>query len=109
MKTTDKTVKEEMQEHVLSYFTKEHGWEDDDQLKNLKEQLKSFDYMFTTYDKGKYMAESGSFLIYYDDQRKFIENLLGQKDTESMYSDSKVFETYVYLIARTIDELVKGI
>ena len=106
MQTTTKQVKQELRDHVLDYFTKDYGWDEPDTLENLKEQLESFSYMPTDYAKGEYMAQGGSFLIYYDEQREFIEQLLGQEDTKDIYTDQQVFDKYVHLVARTIQDLV---
>lgn len=110
LRTTTKEVKAKLNEHILSHFDKDHGWDSDDQLANLKEQLKSFDYMPTDYAKGAYMAEGGTFLVYYREQRDFLGDLLQETEheREHKYSDDQVFKTYCHLIARQIAEMVKA-
>ena len=69
MKSTTKQVKQLINEHILSYFDEDHYSSNNPEataLDNLKEQMRVFDYMPTTYAAGKYMAEGGAFLIYYE-------------------------------------------
>lgn len=82
------------------------GWDSDDRIANLKQQLRSFDYMPTDYAKGVYMAEGGTFLIYYQDQRDFLDNLDINPNNKE-FSDNKVFEQYCHLIGRQVAELVR--
>ena len=103
MKSNTTEVKNKINSHILSYF---NGWDSGNAIDNLKEQLKSFDYMPTDYAKGVYMAEGGTFLIYYREQREFL-NSLGINPDNKEYSDNKVFEQYCHLIGRQIAELVK--
>ena len=106
MKSTTTSVKNKINEHILSYFDKDMGGDSDNTLDNLKQQLKSFDYMPTDYAKGVYMAEGGTFLIYYVEQRDFL-NSLGINPDNKEYSDNKVFEQYCHLIGRQVAELVR--
>lgn len=106
MKSNTNQVKALINEHILSHFDEDHGWESPDRLANLKDQLRSFDYMPTDYAKGKYMAEGGTFLIYYKDQREFLDGL-GINPDGKEYPDHKVFEQYCHLIGRQVAELVR--
>jgi hypothetical protein len=106
MKTTTTEVKNKINEHILSYFSQDMGWDSDDRLANLKEQMKSFDYMPTAYAGGKYMAEGGTFLVYTADMEKFL-NSLGINPDGKEYPDHKVFEQYTHLIGRQVAELVR--
>lgn len=108
LRTTNKAVKTALNAHILEHFTKDYGWDSDDAVANLKEQMRSFDHLPTAYAGGVEMAQGGTFLVYYAEQREFLENLLQQTEAESnKYSNDKVFKTYVHLIARQIAELVK--
>lgn len=107
MKSNTKEVKNKINKHILSYFTQDDGWDNDNTIDNLKEQLKSFDYMPTDYAKGVYMAEGGTFLIYTRDMEEFL-NGLGINPSNKEYSDNKVFEQYCHLIGRQIAELVRS-
>jgi hypothetical protein len=105
MKSTTNEVKSKINAHILSYFDADHYGNDLPAIDNLKDQMKSFDYMPTAYAGGKYMAEGGTFLIYYIDQRDFL-NSLGINPENKSYSDNKVFEQYCHLIGRQVAELV---
>lgn len=109
LRTTNKQVKQKINEHILSYFGEDMGWDSSDRLANLKQQLKSFDYMPTDYAKGQYMAEGGTFLVYYREQRDFLGDLLEETEfqREHKYSDDQVFKTYCHLIGRQIAEMVR--
>ncbi len=108
MKSNTNQVKALINEHILSYFDQDHYGSDNPDataLDNLREQMKAFDYMPTAYAGGKYMAEGGTFLIYYQEQRDFL-NSLGINPDNKEYSDNKVFEQYCHLIGRQVAELV---
>lgn len=108
MKSTTNEVKAKINAHILSYFDQDHYGSDNPNataLDNLKDQMKAFDYMPTAYAGGKYMAEGGTFLIYYEEQREFL-NSLGINPEHKQYSDNKVFEQYCHLVGRQVAELV---
>ena len=100
LRTTSKQVKQQLNDHILSYFAPDMYGNDDTALNNLKDQLKSFDYMPTDYAKGLYMANGGTFLVYYREQRDFLGELLEETEHEREH------KTYCHLIARQIAELV---
>jgi len=106
MRTTAKEVKEQLREHVLDSFTKDYGWDSDDAVSNLKEQLKSFDYLPTAYAQGRELAMGGTFLIYNIDIQEFL-NGLGINPDNKEYDFQDSFDLYVHLIARTIGEITK--
>jgi hypothetical protein len=105
MKSTTKQVKSAINSHILSYFDADHYGNDAPAIDNLRDQMKSFDYMPTTYAAGKYMAEGGTFLIYTADMVDFL-NSLGINPDNKEYPDHKVFEQYCHLIGRQVAELV---
>jgi len=105
MKSTTKSVKQAINMHILEQFTPD-VFGGTLTLENLKYQLESFCHMPTDYAKGVYMAEGGTFLIYYSEQRDFL-NSLGINPDNKEYSDDKVFEQYCHLIGRQIAELVR--
>lgn len=107
MKSTTNEVKQKINEHILSEFDKAAGWDSDDRLTNLKEQLKALYRLPTDYARGKYMAEGGMFLVYYKEQRDFL-NSLGINPDNKEYPDHKVFEQYCHLIGRQVAELARG-
>ena len=63
-----------------------------------------------SYNKVRHLAEIGQFLIYYDDQREFLDSLK-LKGGDKEFGDERVYEMYKHLIAREgakmIDELDK--
>lgn len=103
MKSTTTSVKQAINNHILDCYSNEFA---DDGLSNLKVDMQGLSHLPTDYARGKYMAEGGNFLIYYAEQREFL-NSLGINPEHKKYSDSKVFEQYCHLIGRQIAELVK--
>lgn len=106
MRTTTKEVTEQLKEHILEHFGIDYGWDNNDYVENLKYQLRSFDYLPTTYDAGVELVQGGTFLIYYNDVNKFL-NDLGINPDKKEYTDKENWELYKHLIARTISSLVK--
>jgi hypothetical protein len=109
MKSTTKEVKAKINAHILSYFDQDRYGSDNPNataLDNLRDQMKSFDYMPTAYAAGKYMAEGGTFLIYTVDMADFLNGLGINPDGKS-YPEHKIFEQYCHLIGRQVAELVK--
>lgn len=109
-RTTAKDVKAKINAHILSYFEPEVygslGINDNKALDNLREQVNSLSYLPGDYQRGRYMAEGGTFLIYYWEQRDFL-NSLGINPNDKDYSDDQVFKQYVHLIARQTSELLR--
>jgi hypothetical protein len=120
MKSTTKEVKAKINAHILKEFENQAADELGGITNNadrsiakrralglLKRQVAVFDNLPTDYAKGKHMAEGGTFLIYYEEQREFL-NSLGINPEAREYPDHKVFEQYCHLIGRQIAELVKA-
>ena len=110
LRTTNKTVKTALVEHVLENFSPENYGSDPettDALGNLREQIDAMRYgTRSLYQTALDYAEGGSLLVYYDDVRDFLKLILEQTDEESQrYSDGKVWRLYCHLIARTIANL----
>ena len=89
MRTNTKIVSNKIQEHILEYYT----------IEELKEQVKVFDYLPTTYHALIEMVQGGCFLIYYEDVKNFL-NGLGINPTNKEYDDLKSWDLYKHLIAR---------
>lgn len=110
LRTTNKTVKTALKAHVLANFLPINYGSDPettDALGNLREQI---DYMRygnrTIYQTALDWVEGGSALVYYDEQRKYLKNLLQETDEEAQrFSDDKVYRLYCHLIARTMANL----
>jgi hypothetical protein len=106
MKSTATEVKQKINAHILSYFEPENYGSDAPAIENLRDQMKSFDYMPTAYAGGHYMASGGTFLIYTQDMADFL-NGLGINAEGREYPDHKIFERYCHLIGRQVAELME--
>lgn len=102
MKSNTNAVKAKINQHILNCYSNEFA---DDGLENLKADVQALSHLPTDYARGKYMAEGGNFLIYYQEQREFL-NGLGINPSGKEYPDHKVFEQYCHLIGRQVAELV---
>ena len=84
-----KEVSENIQAHILDYY---------DDPQDFVEQM---EYMNepNMWRAGEELAAGGSYAIYYEDQREFLDSLkINPKGKE--FSDDKVFDTYKSLIGR---------
>lgn len=98
-KSTRKEVKNKIQQHILEYYgedyTGEKGLPADDAF------VRQMDAMgeINNWNNGKRIAEGGSYLIYTEDMRNFLDSLnINPKGKK--FSDDKVFSTYTNLIGR---------
>ena len=85
-----KEVSENIQAHILDYY---------DSPQDFIEQMDVFDNMPTKWHAGQEMAKQGFYDIYYEDQRKFLNDLKINPNGKE-FSDDKVFQTYTSLIGR---------
>ena len=108
MRTTNKTVVNQLREHVLSHF--EYETDDDvtkfSPIQALKSQV---DYMqgLSAYHTGLDLVDGGKFLIYYTEINEFL-NGLGINNNRELFSDVKSWKQYRHLIAREINNLVNN-
>lgn len=107
LRTTNKVVKQRLVAHVLDNFWPKNYGAGTVGLQNLKDQLDSMRYNNRSiYQTALDYVEGGSYLVYYYDQRAFLQKLLEETDAEAaQYSDDKVFRLYCHLIARTMANL----
>lgn len=95
MKTNSNEVKKQVQNHIKEYYTK----------KELKEQI---DYMSygnkSIYQSAFTMVEGGSFLIYNEEVKYFL-NSLGINPNNKEYEDTKSWDLYCKLIAYNIEKI----
>ena len=89
-KSNRKEVSDNIQAHILSYY---------DSPQDFVEQMDVFDNLPTTWHRGEEMAKEGFYSVYYDDQRKFLDDLKINPNNKK-FSDDKVFKTYTSLIGR---------
>lgn len=113
LRTTNKTVDQTLRIDVLEYFAEAAGYARDNGKPTatpLSELVSQIDYMRygnrSIYQTALDWVEGGSALVYYDEQREYLRNLLNQTESEALqFSDDKVFKLYCHLIARTMAKL----
>ena len=113
LRTTNKTVDQTLRIQVLEYFAETAGYERDNgnpTATPISCLVSQIDYMRygnrSIYQTALDWVEGGSALVYYDEQREFLRNLLNQTESEALqFSDDKVFKLYCHLIARTMAKL----
>lgn len=97
----NKEIINKVQTHIKEYF---------DSDVDFVEEVTRWNNSFRrgTYQSLHQMATEGNFLCYTDEQRKFLQQLFNQSDSEaSKFSNDKVMETYYHLIARDGSKLFK--
>ena len=90
-----KEVSDNIQAHILEYY---------DNPVDFMEQMDSMDWLPTRWRAGEKLASGGSYLIYYDDQREFLDSL-GINPKGKTFSDDRVFQTYNSLVGRESERL----
>jgi len=85
-----KEVSENIQAHILDYY---------DSPEDFVQQMDAMNYLPTKWHAGEELAKGGSYMVYYDEQRDFLDSLkINPKGKE--FSDDRVFQTYTSLIGR---------
>lgn len=85
-----KEVSENIQAHILDYY---------DSPEDFIQQMDAMDYLPTKWHAGEELAKGGNYMVYYDEQREFLDGLkINPKGKE--FSDDRVFQTYTSLIGR---------
>ena len=113
LRTNNYKVKQALRIHVLEHFAETAGYERDNgnpTATPLSCLVSQIDYMRygnrSIYQTALDWVEGGSALVYYGEQREFLEELLEQTEVDSnRYSDDKVWRRYCHLIARTMANL----
>ena len=85
-----KEVSENIQAHILEHY---------DSPEDFIEQMDAYDWKPTMWHRGEALAEDGFYEIYYEDQRKFLDDLKINPKGKN-FSDDRVFQTYKSLIGR---------
>lgn len=101
LNTNSNEVRKAVQEHIKNYY------EDVNDLKAEVENLKGYNNIFTDYQAGAYMVQSGCFLYYHADVKDFLNGLSINPDNKE-YSNEKSWELYKYLIALNCERLVNN-
>ena len=95
-KSNRKEVSQKIQDHILEYY------EDDDNAEEAfvsqMEAMKDARHT-TAWSWGQELANGGSYLVYTDDMREFLDGLKINPKGKS-FSDDKVFKTYTSLVGR---------
>ena len=107
LRTTTKKVTTQLQDHVLDNFTPDNYGAGTVTLQNLVEQLDAMRYgNHSVYHTALEYVEGGSLLVYYNDVRKFLKDLLEETEEEaSQYTNDKSWHLYCHLVARTMSNL----
>lgn len=113
LRTTNKSVDQALRINVLEHFAETAGYERDNTNPNatpLSCLVSQIDYMRygnrSVYQTALDWVEGGSALVYYDEQRDFLKELLEETESEAQqFSDDKVFKKYCHLMARTMAKL----
>lgn len=90
-----KEVSDNIQAHILSHY---------DNPVDFMEQMDNMDYLPTRWHAGEELAKGGSYLIYTDDQRKFLDGL-NINPKGKTFGDDKVSSMYNSLVGRESEHL----
>ena len=113
LRSTKKSVIQQLKIDVLEYFAEAAEYERDNgnpTATPLSCLVSQIDYMRygnrSIYQTALDWVEGGSALVYYDEQREYLKNLLEESDEDAQrFSDQQVFKKYCHLIARTMAQL----
>ena len=84
-----KEVSENIQAHILDYY---------DSPEDFIQQMDNMNAP-TMWHAGEQLAKGGSYMIYYDEQREFLDSLK-INPSGKRFNDDKVFNTYTSLVGR---------
>jgi hypothetical protein len=104
MRTNDKRVVAKLREHVLDGFGLDYGYDTDDKVANLKDQIYALRYTGNNnVTAAKELVMGGKYLVYYADAIEFL-NKLGLNDRSNVkgYTDQQSWDLYVNLLVREI-------
>lgn len=112
-KTNSKEVLDQLRIDVLEDFADSASYESDQQGRTvppiacLVKQIDSMKHQGESlYATCRRYYEGGSGLVYYDECRKYLKELLDETEAEAAaFNDNKVWETYLHLMARTMAKL----
>lgn len=94
-KSNRKEVSDNIQSHILSHY---------ENPVDFMEQMDAMDYLPTRWHAGEELAKGGSYLIYTDDQRKFLDGL-NINPKGKTFGDDKVSSMYNSLVGRESEHL----
>lgn len=116
-KSTTKTAKKTIRNEVLSVFSRDYGYDENDKrtrLQRMKSQADSANAgrpnkgypQPTDYHKAKYLVDGGFYRCYYSDQAEFLSKIYG-KDNVAKWDGNKIHSTYSHLIAREYNAMLR--
>lgn len=113
LRTTNKKVDQALRIHVLEHFAEAAGYERDNgnpKATPISCLVSQIDYMRygnrSIYQTALDWVEGGSALIYYQEQRDFLREILEETEEEAnRFTDEQVFKKYCHLVARTMSKL----
>jgi len=109
MMSTSTPVVTKLREHILDQFDIDHGWDTDDSVANLTQQLRSMTYPgHNNIPAARDLVEGGTFLAYYADVIEFLNKLgLNDRKNTKNYTDRQSWDLYVNLLVREILNLTE--
>lgn len=99
MRSNTKAVRSLVKAHILDTI------ESVEELISNLEAVGGMPETQTTYQQAKYLVEGGSFLVYYQEVKEFL-NGLGINPNNKEYTDSQSWDLYRHLIASEIVKIV---
>lgn len=113
LRTSNKSVIQQLRIDVLENFAESAGYERDNgnpTATPLSCLVSQIDYMRygnrSIYATALDYVEGGSFLVYYTECREYLKELLQESDAEAdRFTDDQVWRKYCHLMARTMSQL----
>ncbi len=94
--------------HILSHFGRDCGWDTDDAVANLSDQIKHMTYPgHNNVQAAHDLVMGGTFLIYYADAADFLDSL-GINAAGKAYKEEDSWDLYVHLLTREIMQMVEA-
>lgn len=111
--TNSKDVRDQVRIDVLELFTEAAAFESDEKgatVPPIACLVKQIDYMQnggeSLYATCKRYFEGGSGLVYFDECRKYLQELLGETEEEAnSFSDRQVWDKYLHISAQAMAHL----
>lgn len=116
-KSTTKKAKQIIRNEVLSVFSKDYGYDKNDnrtRLQRMKDQADSANAGWSKgrypqpsdYNKAKYLVDGGCYRCYFNDQAEFLGKIYGKKNVEK-WDGMKIHNTYSHLIGREYSKMLE--
>ena len=103
VRSTSKTAKNVIRNEIRDYYSPSTIGEGRSALENMKKDAEACNCndngWHSDYQKGAALVQNGQFAIMYNDQRKVLSKIYGEKNVDS-WDSFKVHNTYKHLIGR---------